>query len=130
MTPRRGDNKCRHDSEEPTAIVKHTHERSNAQKAKRSKRLLGGAGAGSRRGTLSHNDVYRSVSTEEGRDPITDPTKDFRPTMSNIRGLFSDRRSDDDDDSDDGNDRFVGGIGDRGGGRQVESDEGESGGGS
>lgn len=50
--------------------------------------------------------------------------------MSNIRGLFSDRRSDDDDDSDDGNDRFVGGIGDRGGGRQVESDEGESGGGS
>lgn len=43
--------------------------------------------------------------------------------MSNIRGLFSDRRSDDDDDSDDGNDRFVGGIGDRGGGRQVETCE-------
>jgi hypothetical protein len=37
--------------------------------------------------------------------------------MSNIRDLFSDRRSDDEDDSDDENNRFVGGIGDRGGGR-------------
>jgi hypothetical protein len=46
--------------------------------------------------------------------------------MSNIRGLFSDRRSDDDDDSDDGNDRFVGGIGDRGGGRQVVTNESDT----
>jgi hypothetical protein len=36
--------------------------------------------------------------------------------MSNIRDLFSDRRSDDDD-SDDENNRFVGGIGNQGGGR-------------
>jgi hypothetical protein len=36
--------------------------------------------------------------------------------MSNIHGLFSGRNNDDDD-SDDENNRFVGGIGERGGGR-------------
>ncbi len=36
--------------------------------------------------------------------------------MSNVHGLFSNRK-DDDESSDDENDRFVGGIGDRGGGR-------------
>ena len=45
--------------------------------------------------------------------------------MSNIRGLFSDKKkdrdSDDNDSDDDGNNRFVGGIGDRGGGRYVAS---------
>jgi hypothetical protein len=35
--------------------------------------------------------------------------------MSNIHGLFSGRN--DNDDSDDENNRFVGGIGERGGGR-------------
>lgn len=36
--------------------------------------------------------------------------------MSNVHGLFSGKK-DDDSDNDDENNRFVGGIGDRGGGR-------------
>ena len=38
--------------------------------------------------------------------------------MSNVHGLFSNKDKDDDD-NDDENNRFVGGIGDRGGGRYV-----------
>ncbi len=37
--------------------------------------------------------------------------------MSNVHGLFSRKRDEDDDDDDDENNRYVGGIGDHGGGR-------------
>eukprot|EP00522_Entomoneis_paludosa_P012108 CAMPEP_0172445288 /NCGR_PEP_ID=MMETSP1065-20121228/5149_1 /TAXON_ID=265537 /ORGANISM="Amphiprora paludosa, Strain CCMP125" /LENGTH=249 /DNA_ID=CAMNT_0013196087 /DNA_START=19 /DNA_END=768 /DNA_ORIENTATION=+ len=36
--------------------------------------------------------------------------------MSNVHGLFSGKKNDDDDENEDENNRFVGGIGDRGGG--------------
>jgi hypothetical protein len=41
--------------------------------------------------------------------------------MSNVHGLFSNKNKDDDDDDDDdeSNNRYVGGIGARGGGRHV-----------
>ena len=42
--------------------------------------------------------------------------------MSNVHGLFSNRKNDDDSD-DDHNNRFVGGIDSRGGGRCVQSAE-------
>jgi hypothetical protein len=37
--------------------------------------------------------------------------------MANVHGLFSDRNDDDDSSEDESNNRFVGGISDRGGGR-------------
>jgi len=45
--------------------------------------------------------------------------------MSNVHGLFSKRNddNDNDDEEDHSNDRFVGGIGDRGGGRYVFGDK-------
>jgi hypothetical protein len=39
--------------------------------------------------------------------------------MSNIRGLYDDKKDDKDDDEDQSNNRFVGGISARGGGRYV-----------
>ena len=46
-------------------------------------------------------------------------TKD--PTMANVHGLFGkkDGNNKDDDEKDESNNRYVGGIGDRGGGRYV-----------
>jgi hypothetical protein len=39
--------------------------------------------------------------------------------MSNIRGLYDDKKDDPKDDEKDDNNRYVGGIGARGGGRSV-----------
>ena len=42
--------------------------------------------------------------------------------MSNIRGLYDDKKDDSSDDEKDSNNRYVGGIGAQGGGRSVMSD--------
>jgi hypothetical protein len=74
-------------------------------------------------GFLLYTVPYIQYSTEQRieKKPITESPRQRKIlksfAMSNVHGLFSNKKDDDDDSHDERDNRFVGGIGAQGGGR-------------